>query len=120
MRLLEAIHQIRVAWATNGRQPEHGDPEFWAKVHDARRAIEEADRLKSPEPQLTGVKFIMIKERFGEGRYVSRVVVRWSNETIGEALAWYTGSVVIHGHELVGLTVDELERLLGDRLLGVR
>lgn len=55
------------------------------------------------------------QQREGE-RLVCRAVVSWSDDTVGEALAWYADAASIDERDLGGKTVGDLDRLLLDRL----
>lgn len=44
-----------------------------------------------------------------------RVVVRWSDETVGEAARWYADEVGLTEGDVLGRDVDEIRRLMHSR-----
>lgn len=72
--------------------------------------------MQQAEPVVAEV--LAVQQRLEDERQVCRAVVQWSDETIGEALAWYAGTASIDEDELVGRSASELDALLLQRLAG--
>lgn len=123
--LLEAISTVLADWRAAGRdhvvhrykdgRVEH-HPAFRAEIAAELDRIRQAERLKPPEPEPMVEEVVGLPERLEDDRLVRRAIVRWSDGTIGEALAWYAGTARIEAADLPGRTAKELDLLLLWRL----
>ena len=123
--LLEAIGNVKRTWDAAGRDPvaqrhpdgrvDH-DPDFLAELAAEHTAIREAAAAQPREPDPVVSEVLAVKEQREDGRLVCRAVVRWSDDTVGDALAWYSGTATIQNEDLLGRTGSELDLLLLWRL----
>lgn len=124
-QILAAISRVHDAWGAAGREPvlhrrEDGsvthDPRFREDIGAELEAIREAARATPAPPEPFVAEALSIDQQREGGRLVCRAVVRWSDGTVGEALAWYADAASIDEQDLEGKTVGDLDRLLLDRL----
>jgi hypothetical protein len=67
--------------------------------------------MSRPEPSPT-VEEVLAFEDLPAGSLASRrVVVRWSDGTVGEALRWYGDEVLVCEGDLIGKTHEQLRAL---------